>query len=181
MAAVDVILAVGWIAFWLYWLAAAVGVKSSQNRWRSFFGVRLVLAAVVLALIRLRAFRGPSEHNAWLAAAGVALLVLGLGLAIWARINLGRNWGAPMSEKDEPQLVTSGPYRWLRNPIYSGLIVAGTGTALATNLHWLIVVALLTAYFVYSAVMEQRFLASRFPEQYATYKRSTKMLVPFVF
>ena len=54
-----------------------------------------------------------------------------VGLAIWARVHIGRNSGTPMTEKDDPELVTSGPYRVVRHPIYSGILVAGVGTAVA--------------------------------------------------
>jgi len=49
------------------------------------------------------------------------------------------------------------------------------------SVYWLVVVALLGGYFVYSAFMEQRFMASQFPDTYPAYERSTKMLIPFVF
>lgn len=67
-------------------------------------------------------------------AAGVALVLCGLGTAVWARISLGRNWGMPMSEKEEPELVTSGPYGVVRHPIYSGIVLATVGTALVAGL-----------------------------------------------
>jgi protein-S-isoprenylcysteine O-methyltransferase Ste14 len=86
-----------------------------------------------------------------------------------------------MTEKSEPELVTTGPYRLVRNPIYSGLILAMIGTAMTVSVTWIVVVAVLGSYFVYSAFMEQRFLAQRFPETYPSYKRSTKLLIPFVF
>lgn len=86
-----------------------------------------------------------------------------------------------MSEKDDPQLVTTGPYRWIRNPIYSGLILAMTGTALAVSLQWLLVVTVVGAYFVYSAFAEQRYMAEQFSDTYPAYRRATKMLIPFVF
>jgi protein-S-isoprenylcysteine O-methyltransferase Ste14 len=55
----------------------------------------------------------------------VILFLSGLGLAAWARIYLGRNWGMPMTQqKNEPEIVTSGPYRFARHPIYSGLLLA---------------------------------------------------------
>ena len=59
------------------------------------------------------------------------LFAVGLGFAIWARRALGHNWGTPMSQKYEPELVTSGPYWMVRHPIYSGILVAGLGTAVA--------------------------------------------------
>jgi protein-S-isoprenylcysteine O-methyltransferase Ste14 len=86
-----------------------------------------------------------------------------------------------MAEKDDPDLVTTGPYRWIRNPIYSGIILAGIGTAIGVAPQWLVVVAVIGSYFVYSAVMEQRYMSSRFPDTYPAYRDSTKMLIPYVF
>ncbi|HTT85917.1 MAG TPA: isoprenylcysteine carboxylmethyltransferase family protein, partial [Acidimicrobiales bacterium] len=117
----------------------------------------------------------------WRAGVGLALLALGLSFAIWARVHIGRNWGTPMSQKDDPELVTSGPYHSVRHPIYSGILMAGVGTAVALSWFWLIAVVLAGAYFLYSATVEERNLAKQFPEAYPTYRRSTKMLVPFVF
>jgi protein-S-isoprenylcysteine O-methyltransferase Ste14 len=104
-----------------------------------------------------------------------------LCFAVWARIHIGRNWGAPMTQKDEPELVTSGPYHLVRHPIYSGILVAGFGTATALSWVWLIAVLLAGLYFVYSATVEERFMTEQFPDAYPAYKRSTKMLVPFIF
>ena len=112
---------------------------------------------------------------------GLALFLLGLGLAVWARLYLGRNWGMPMSRKDDPELVTTGPYHWVRNPIYSGLILAMIGTAIAVSVAWLIAAVLLGGYFVYSAIKEGAYLAGQFPDTYPAYQASTKMLIPFVF
>jgi protein-S-isoprenylcysteine O-methyltransferase Ste14 len=181
MRAVELAIGVGWLAFWLYWVSAAVGVKAGRSHWQRFAGIRLVIALVVLSLARIHAFRGHTTHDPWLAGIGLVVWALGLSLAIWARIYLGRNWGTPMSEKTDPELVTTGPYRWVRNPIYSGLILGMIGTAIAVTIDWLAVTALLAGYFVYSAFMEQRFMAERFPDTYPPYKRATKMLVPFVF
>jgi protein-S-isoprenylcysteine O-methyltransferase Ste14 len=86
-----------------------------------------------------------------------------------------------MSQKEAPELVTSGPYRLVRHPIYTGILVAGAGTAMALSWQWLIAVALAGVYFVYSAIVEERYLAEQFPDTYPTYRRSTKMLVPFIF
>ena len=111
---------------------------------------------------------------------GIALFVVGLAVAIWARVHIGRNWGTPMTQKDEPELVTSGPYHLVRHPIYSGILVAGIGTAVALSWLWLTAVALAGIYFIYSATVEERYLTQRFPAEYPAHKRSTKMLVPFV-
>jgi protein-S-isoprenylcysteine O-methyltransferase Ste14 len=86
----------------------------------------------------------------------------------------------PMTERTEPELVTSGPYRFVRHPIYSGLLLAVLGTALAVSLYWLIALSFLVAYFTYSATVEERLLTTSFPGEYARYKAHTKMLIPFV-
>jgi len=86
-----------------------------------------------------------------------------------------------MTQKEDSELVTSGPYHLVRHPIYSGILVAGAGTAVALGWIWLIAVALAGVYFVYSASVEERYMNEQFPDAYPGYKRSTKMLVPFVF
>jgi protein-S-isoprenylcysteine O-methyltransferase Ste14 len=85
-----------------------------------------------------------------------------------------------MTQKDEPELVTSGPYHLVRHPIYSGIIAAGLGTAVALSWLWLTAVALAGVYFLYSALVEERYMTDQFPDTYPAYKRSTKMLVPFI-
>jgi len=75
----------------------------------------------------------------------------------------------------------SGPYHLVRHPIYSGILVAGVGTALALGWTWLIAVVLAGVYFIHRAPVEERYLNQRFPDTYPGYRRSTTMLVPFVF
>jgi protein-S-isoprenylcysteine O-methyltransferase Ste14 len=180
--AVELVFAVVWAAFWLYWLVAAFSMKRGRVPWSRELGIRAVIVVVVILLLRLGAFRdGGLNTDPWRAGLGLILFALGLWFAIWARLHLGRNWGTPMTQKDEPELVTSGPYQLVRHPIYSGILVAGIGTAVALSWMWLTAVALAAIYFVYSAMVEEHYLAEQFPNTYPAYKRSTKMLVPFVF
>lgn len=183
MHAVEIVIAAGWAAFWIYWLIAAIGVKRGAASWGPEIWIRLVIIAVVIALTRVHAFRDHRQLNTepWRYAVGLALFVAGLGFAIWARGHIGRNWGHPMSRKEDPELVTSGPYRFVRHPIYSGVILAGIGTAVALSWLWLIAVALAASYFVYSATVEERYMSERFPDAYPAYRSASKMLVPFVF
>jgi protein-S-isoprenylcysteine O-methyltransferase Ste14 len=142
----------------------------------------VVIVAGAIIAARLGAFRGHDlRTDAAHSAVGIALFAAGLSFAVWARVHLGRNWGTPMTQKDEPELVTSGPYHRVRHPIYSGILVAGVGTAIALSWWWLAAVGLGAIYFLYSATAEERFLAEQFPNDYPAYQRSTKMLVPFVF
>ena len=182
MRAVELIFAVGWAGFWLYWLVAALSMKRGRVAWSRETRIRAVIAVLVILLIRLGAFRDHGlDTDPWRAAVGLVLFALGLALAIWARIHIGRNWGTPMMKKEEPELVTSGPYHLVRHPIYSGLLIAGAGTAVALNWVWLIAVALAGVYFIYSATVEERYMTQQFPDRYPNYRRSTKMLVPYVF
>jgi protein-S-isoprenylcysteine O-methyltransferase Ste14 len=182
MKAIDIIIGAGWIAFWAYWLVMAVTAKAGRSRWTWFAGVRVGIILVILLLVRLQVFRGhqAATGNPWLLGAGLALFVLGLGLAVWARVHLGRNWGMPMSQKADPELVTTGPYARIRHPIYSGILLGMVGTAIAVSPYWLIAVVIVGAYFLFSAVTEERTMAKLFPTDYPPYKRATKMLVPYI-
>src|SRR5215469_2998590 len=142
MEVVALVILAAWTAFWIYWLTASVGVKAGRTRWGTFAGFRVALVLIVLLLVRLRVFRAHTVTNdPWQEGIALAIFVAGLALAVWARIYLGRNWGMPMSEKADPELVTTGPYRRIRHPIYTGIILAMIGTAIAVSPYWLIAVA----------------------------------------
>jgi len=118
MRAVEVVLAVCWSAFWVYWLVAAFSMKKGRVPWSRELRLRAVLAVAVILVVRLGAFRGQGlETDPLRAAVGLLLFAVGLGFAVWARTHIGRNWGTPMTEKDAPELVTSGPYHLVRHPI----------------------------------------------------------------
>jgi protein-S-isoprenylcysteine O-methyltransferase Ste14 len=183
MHAVLLIIGIGWVVFWIGWLIAAFTAKTSRGSGSSLYAaVRIGLIVVVAFFLRHswsgsghRVLSGPA-----LAGLGLALWAAGLGLAVWARLYIGRNWGMPMTKRETPDLVTTGPYRYIRHPIYSGIILAMLGTALATTPYALIAVAVLAGFFIYSATREERFLAGEFPDAYPEYKAHSKMLIPFV-
>jgi protein-S-isoprenylcysteine O-methyltransferase Ste14 len=179
-----------WLIFIACWAVMAMGAKRTVGArfWLPQIGLRLgVLVLIVLAL-RIPAVRHVL-HDARAHAAGVSpllglggvmLCALGIAFAIYARVHLGRNWGLPMTRKENPELVTSGPYAYVRHPIYAGILVAVFGSAIGTSPFWLIPFVLLGIYFVYSARREEKLMLEQFPEQYPQYMRRTKMLVPFV-
>src|SRR5579862_1720737 len=179
MSALKLAVGIGWIAFWVYWLvSAASSHESVSGGWRTrLTGVSSI--SVVLIAVVLR--RGTlAVHNVTLEAIGTVVFACGIALAVWARLHLGRNWGMPMTQRAEPELVTSGPYRFVRHPIYTGLLIAIAGTALVDNLLGLAVVAVLVAYFYYSGSVEERNLSATFPTAYPEYRSRTKMLIPFL-
>jgi protein-S-isoprenylcysteine O-methyltransferase Ste14 len=183
MRVIVAVIGIMWVAFWVYWLASALSAKASRGQSGRLLGARVLIVVVLIALIRAGALgrHAGVTHSLLLAIIGLVVVVAGLGLAVWARIYLGRNWGMPMTQRVEPELVTTGPYRYVRHPIYTGIITALIGTALAVSVYALIPVVVGGAYFVYSARTEERFLASQFPNSYPPYQNSTKMLIPFVF
>jgi protein-S-isoprenylcysteine O-methyltransferase Ste14 len=182
MKAIDIIIGAGWIVFWAYWLVMATTAKAGRSRWTQFAAIRVGLIVVVLLLVRLRVLKGheAATGNPWLLGIGLAVFVLGLALAVWARVYLGRNWGMPMSQRAGPELVTTGPYGRIRHPIYSGIILGTVGTAIAVSPYWLYAAAILSGYFLFSAVIEEHTMARLFPAAYLPYRRATRMLVPYV-
>lgn len=182
MHIIDAIILLGWLAFWVYWLAASANVKARREGQRCS-GARVgPMLLVLFILLRIGVLNGGTiSGEPWLEGFGLAIWALGLGLALWARFYIGRNWGAPMSQNVDPELVTTGPYRTIRHPIYTGIILGNIGTTMAVNLYWLAAVILAGAYFIYSATQEERYLAEEFPDTYPAYKKSTRMLIPFIY
>jgi protein-S-isoprenylcysteine O-methyltransferase Ste14 len=179
MQALKAAIGVAWLVFWLYWLASATTAKASVRGRRRLplFGLT---AVAVFVLVRVLHGGGLAVHSPILGAIGAVLFVSGLALAVWARVYLGSNWGMPMTERAEPELVTSGPYRFVRHPIYSGLLLALVGTALATNVLGLAIAVILGAHFLYAATVEERNLTATFPTTYPAYREHTKKLIPFL-
>jgi protein-S-isoprenylcysteine O-methyltransferase Ste14 len=182
MHPVIIVIGIGWVIFWIAWLIAAFTAKATRSRGGRLAGSRIALAIVVVILFRANVHGGSERIDGpVLEGIGLALWIAGIALAVWARLYIGRNWGMPMSRREDPDLVTTGPYRFIRHPIYTGIILAVIGTALAISLFGLIVVAVIAAFFAYSAAREESFLAEEFPATFPAYKAKTKMLIPFVF
>jgi protein-S-isoprenylcysteine O-methyltransferase Ste14 len=179
MHALRTAIDLAWIIFWVYWLVSAFGVKEGRGGMRRIPANGLSALSVILVV---HVFRGGglAVHSPVLGAIGTVVFASGLALAIWARVHLGRNWGMPMTQKAEPELVTSGPYRLVRHPIYTGLLAGLLGTALANNLIGLVIVAILGGYFYYCASVEEKNLTATFPTAYPAYRKGTKMLIPFI-
>ena len=108
-------------------------------------------------------------------------MVAGTALVFWAQFSLGCNWVPGIGTHRSHKLIMTGPYQWIRHPIYTGILLASIGTAVALSWAWLIAVALAGVYFSYSAMVEERNLTEQFPDTYPAYRRSTKMILPFMF
>jgi protein-S-isoprenylcysteine O-methyltransferase Ste14 len=112
---------------------------------------------------------------------GIALVATGLGFAVWARSYLGTNWSSVVTLKEGHALVRTGPYKYVRHPIYSGLLLAVCGSAAVTG-EWRGILALGLAILalLYKSRVEEARLRETFSE-YDAYCRHTAALVPFLF
>jgi protein-S-isoprenylcysteine O-methyltransferase Ste14 len=179
-----------WLVFIVVWAVTALRAKRTlQTHWLTRWRTRITVAVLVLVVVAIKRRVAPGDDtnfisgvvvNPALNIAGVVLAALGIGIAIWARLYLGRNWGMPMSLKENAELVTTGPYAYIRNPIYTGIVLATLGSALI-DWWWAVFLACAIAYFVYSAKVEERILLREFPDSYPAYKARTKSLIPFVY
>jgi protein-S-isoprenylcysteine O-methyltransferase Ste14 len=180
--------AVLWLAWLAYWMVAAANVKAVRRReaFATRFGhVALsVLAAALLAFPDRRLpwldqrFLPPTIIAYWL---GLLMLAVGIAFAVWARLYLGRNWSGTVTVKQNHELIRSGPYRLVRHPIYTGLLLAILGTAVAFG-EWrgLLAFALLTGSLSLKLRIEERFMSESFPKEYARYRAEVPALIPHI-
>jgi protein-S-isoprenylcysteine O-methyltransferase Ste14 len=113
---------------------------------------------------------------------GVGLVVLGVGIALWAIATLGRHYDLELEIHRDHELVRAGPYRFVRHPVYTGLAVHFAGACLATGNLLLIAGTLLVTYpaLYLRAKTEERLLRERFGAAYEEYAREVGMLVPLL-
>ena len=180
--------AVMWIGWVVYWAVSSANVKPNQRKedglTRLIYGAPLWIAAWLLVGRSLPwAFLYGRFVPDGLAVelAGLLVTAAGLALAIWARVHLGSNWSSMVTVKQGHELVRSGPYRFVRHPIYSGLLLAILGTALAFG-EWrdLVAIALVFGSCWYKLRMEERWMAETFGSEYDAYKGRVAALIPWV-
>src|SRR5579871_5437936 len=139
MKSLETVISLSWLVFWVYWIGTAIR-SHSPMRDRGHFRFRAIFTAIIIIVVynfhndQLGA--QTFQHAPALKALAAVLFYIGLAIAVWARLNLGKNWGMPMSETDRPRLVTTGPYRWVRNPIYSGLLLSILASAVIFTRVW---------------------------------------------
>jgi protein-S-isoprenylcysteine O-methyltransferase Ste14 len=174
-----------WLIFVVYWGISAIGVKKNvhgKNRWVRGVGFRIFLVVAVILLINFfgnyqtQAVFGPAGQ-----AIGVVLVAVGIAFAIWARRHLGTNWTGYPAMKENHELVTSGPYSFVRHPIYTGMLLAVFGSALVSGVIWLLFFIVFTIMFIWRIKVEEGFMMKLFPDVYPEYKKRTKALIPFVW
>ncbi|MGO9434039.1 MAG: methyltransferase family protein [Terracidiphilus sp.] len=189
---VDSAIGYTWGALALVWLAGVAFTKRTVRTQPP--GTRLFqLAVAALGFLLLSRhcrdwfpyewlFVRFAPHTAAIADAALLLTVVGCGFAIWARLTLGRNWSGRVTVKADHELVTTGPYAVARHPIYTGLLLALVGTALAVG-QWrgIVAVIVILMAFVLKMAQEEKMMMQTFPAEYPQYRQRVKALIPGIF
>jgi protein-S-isoprenylcysteine O-methyltransferase Ste14 len=175
-----------WAVFVAVWLVAAVRTRATVQRepFASRFRFLVVEIAGYYLLFASSAGAEFLGHRLipgtyFFAGAGVVCTWLGIGLTIWARRYLGRNWSARVTLKEGHELVRGGPYKYFRHPIYSGLDLAVIGAVLAIG-KWRCVIGagLIILGYAMKAKREEALLGTQFGDAFDEHRRRTGFLLP---
>ena len=177
-----------WLSWVGYWWAASFNVKTTARR-EPLHSRLSHIVPLTLAFVLLFPESSPIQVlgerflpvAVWPFWVGAALTLAGLLFTVWARVHLGRNWSGTVTVKQGHDLVTSGPYRLVRHPIYTGLLLALVGFALARG-EWrgVVAVALAGGSFWRKLRIEERWMPEQFGAVYEEYSRRVSALIPFV-
>ncbi len=175
-----------WMVLLVVWVVLWFGMKKAkklENWWeRAQHGIFVTLGFYLLfakgahwGWLDYRLL--PNTGAVWLA--GLALTAVGIGIAIWARLSLGSNWSGMVTLKAGHELVRTGLYRWIRHPIYTGILLGMVGTAMIrSHVRGWIGVAVVLGAFYFKARREERFLREEFGAGFEEHARRTGMFLP---
>jgi protein-S-isoprenylcysteine O-methyltransferase Ste14 len=176
-----------WSGWGLYWILSALHNKATQRR-ESLASRLAHLLPLALGGTLIASPRTACSALAWrlwppsLAAdgLGVALVIAGLAFAIWARVHLGGNWSGTVTIKQGHELIRSGPYAYVRHPIYTGLLAALFGTTVASGtVHAALGLAIIAVALWRKSRIEEGFMREIFPDAYPRYSAEVPALLPF--
>lgn len=179
-----------WIIFLGYWLISAFFVKKTAERSSSITWRLVILIGIIIVVFLVRIL--PHNYAQILittiipntltsAIIGSLIAIFGLGIAIWARTTIGRNWSGSIVFKKNHELVTNGPYRFVRHPIYTGMITMLIGASVYYGFTSIFLFTILVfASFVLKSRQEEKLMIKHFGKKYIDYKKKTKAIIPFV-
>jgi protein-S-isoprenylcysteine O-methyltransferase Ste14 len=174
-----------WYALALLWFVMAFRTKRTLKHQRSWLRVWLVVVlAGVLILPRLQG--SGTERLLWVRSAPLAIVALlmvagGAAFGAWARLTIGTNWSGNVTFKEGHELIQSGPYRYVRHPIYSALLLMGLGSVLLyAQTFGFALMGFVLVVFVAKMRLEEKLMTEHFGEQYVDYRRHVKALIPFI-
>ena len=175
-----------WVSLAVYWNISARSIKPAaeqQNLAARLARMPVWVGFVLFVAAWVHSFGPIAIHRTFLSdSIGVAICMMGLFVAIWSRKSLGAEWSRDVELKQGHKLVERGPYRLMRHPIYTGHLLMGLGTAIASGS--LVAFAGLASFvggFWIKLNQEERLLLRGFPDEYPAYKARVKALIPYVF
>jgi protein-S-isoprenylcysteine O-methyltransferase Ste14 len=177
-----------WLGYLAYWQVMSKDVKVTEREEPALSRlVRLVLIVCAVGLLSLPRVPFPLLNErflpagAWCFRSGAAVTAGGLLFSVWARRHLGKNWSQAVTVKEDHELITSGPYALVRHPIYTGLLMALVGSAIARG-EWrgLVAVAFVLTVLWRKLRLEERWMRSQFGDSYEAYVRRVRRLVPYI-
>ena len=176
-----------WIGFSLYWGIAArnsAPAKTPESRTSKWFHQIVLNLALLLLFLPVPGLTGwfLPERLHLLVAVGAILQAAFILLAVWARRHLGRNWSGEVRIAVDHELVRTGPYRFLRHPIYTAMLGMFLGTAISSSqYHALLGLAILVFAYLRKTRLEEEILQQTFGTEYESYRHDTWALVPLLF
>jgi len=177
-----------WLGYFAYWWVMSTNVKVTEHSESAPSRIaRLVLIVCAVALLSLPRVPLPLlnkrflPHGLWCFWSGAAITAGGLLFSVWARRHLGKNWSQAVTVKEGHELITSGPYALVRHPIYTGLLLALLGSAVARG-EWrgLLAVALVFGALWHKLRLEEKWMRAQFGESFEVYSRHVAALVPHI-
>ena len=175
-----------WIVFLVVWAIGVFFQKRSQEKpiLSNIFHFLLIFVSLSI----LFASQGIPFLNKIIIRVSLAVNILsvmfstlGLIVSVYSRIVLGSNWSGSAVIKKEHELVTKGPYKYVRHPIYFGIVLLYIGTAIATgNLGGIIGFMILIVEFSLKIKEEEKMMKRQFGKRYLYYMKSTKALIPWI-
>ena len=176
---------VGWLALWTVMASRVKAAAQSESvPSRLSHVVPLLIAGYLLAAPQLAIPLLDKRFvplAIWPAALGAALTFAGVLFSVWARFVLAGNWSSLVQVKQDHELVVGGPYRWVRHPIYTGLLLMFAGTALAVG-EWRgpLAIAIAAAAFWRKLRLEEAVMRGEFGASYVRYAERVPALIPFL-
>jgi protein-S-isoprenylcysteine O-methyltransferase Ste14 len=175
-----------WLAWILYWFGSALGVPRTVRRepiWQRMSTIVIMVVAVLLLGLLDQRWAVLEQRfvpdTDWVRWAGLVATVAGLAFSVWARRHLGRFWSARVGLKENHELIQSGPYAWVRHPIYTGILLGTIGSALVVGEYRaLAAVALVWIGLIMKARREENLLSQEFGEAFVRYRERTGWLLP---
>ena len=175
-----------WLAWIAYWIAAARQTAANRRTETLLTGASYripLLIGVILMVLSNLSVPGIGFSlwplNPFILGVAVILTIAGLSFAVWARLHLGKYWSGRITLKVDHRVIQTGPYAWVRHPIYSGLILALLGTAISRGtVQAFLGFAFMLVSFLRKLTLEENWLRSHFGTEYQLYQKRVRALIP---